>query len=64
MKFGSVNRGGSSFATVNLQDTNSYLNVRDEPSMNGNIIDRLSHGQQVTVRVNRSIPTDWSEISY
>lgn len=40
------------FAKVKLTDTGdwSYLNVREEPSLNGPIIDKLKHGTKVQVR--------------
>ncbi|MDF2547730.1 MAG: Bacterial domain [Anaerosolibacter sp.] len=59
-----VNRGSSWPAVVNLQDPNSYLNVRSIPSTSGSIIGTLYHGDTVTVYLDRTIPSDWSKIGF
>lgn len=61
---GPVDRGSQWYVTVTLEDPNSHLNVRSGPGTSYDIIGSLSHGQVVTQYLDRSIPTDWANISF
>lgn len=47
---------------VNLNDpVNGYLNVRSSPSINGEVIGRLHHGNYITIDLSRST-ADWAYV--
>lgn len=49
-------------AIVSLSDPNSSLNVRNEPGLGGDVINRLFHGQSVTVQAEYE--NGWAFVSY
>ncbi|WP_187296262.1 SH3 domain-containing protein [Tepidibacter mesophilus] len=57
--------GANSYpGTVDLNDPNSHLNVREEPSTSASIIGKLNDGDKVTVYFDRKVPKGWSKISF
>ncbi|HBC94703.1 MAG TPA: hypothetical protein DCZ10_17845 [Pelotomaculum sp.] len=64
VRTGPIDRSSEWPVTVTLGDPDSHLNVRSGPGTNYDVIGKLSDGQVVTEYLDRSIPSDWSKISF